>query len=244
MTYQANPFDAMSQSFNVLQGAWDQGTRNQAGRAYAEGDARGASNALARGGMVQEAADLDYRGQQREGLISDQERAAASERTTILMRGVQALQTVPYEQRAQVWEQIAPSLEGLMPPEIIQQLGAADKSDQNLSAFGAAIGQEAERLQLFSTRDGIVGVDPRGEARMVHEVAPEEPNAPAGYRWTADGALEVIPGGPADPRVVGARAAAGRAPARPRSSGGGGGSRPSGGSAPASAPARKPWERF
>ena len=52
---QANPFDAMGQSFNALQGAWDQRTRNQAGRAYAGGDMAGATNALATGGMIPEA---------------------------------------------------------------------------------------------------------------------------------------------------------------------------------------------
>lgn len=56
MTNQADPFDAMGRSFNALQGAWDQGTRNQAGRAYAGGDVTGATNALAQGGMLGEAA--------------------------------------------------------------------------------------------------------------------------------------------------------------------------------------------
>lgn len=54
MTEQANPFDAFGQSFNALQGAWDQRTRNQAGRAYASGDAAGATNALYAGGMISE----------------------------------------------------------------------------------------------------------------------------------------------------------------------------------------------
>lgn len=247
MTYQANPFDAMGQSFNALQGAWDQRTRDQAGLAYAGGDARGATNALARGGMVQEAADLEYRGQQREGLISEQERAAAAERTTALMRGLQALQGVPYEQRGQVWQQIAPSLAGLMPPEIIQQLGSADMSDQNLAAFGTAIGQEAERLQLFQTRGGdIVGVSQRTGAERSRIAAPPEPfdpvdGAPQGFRWADEqrSRLEPIPGYIEGRSQI---SAAGRAPPRPRSSGGG--SRPSGGSSAPAAPSRKPWERF
>lgn len=236
MTQQANPLNALNQMYGTLQAVGDDRTRTQAGRAYAGGDARGAANALASGGLAQEAADLEYRGQQREGLISDQEREAAADRTTALMQGVAALQGVPYEQRGQVWQQIAPMLDGLMPPEIIQQLGSADMSDQNLAAFGAAIGQEAERLQLFQTRAGdIVGVNQRtGDNRVVYDGPEPDPTAPAGYRWTADGALEAIPGGPADPRVAGGLAASRRAPPRARSSGG---SRPSGGPRP-SAPAR------
>lgn len=241
MTQQANPFAAMGDSFNALQGAWDQRTLNQAGRAYAGGDARGAANALAEGGMAQEAAELEFRGQQRENLISAEERAAAAERTTMLMQGIQALQGVPYEQRNQVFEQLAPTLGQFMPPEIIQQLRQADKSDQALGAFGTALGAEAERLQLFNTAEGVMGFNARGERVSHTPIAPRQ-NIPAGYRQTPDGNLEAIPGGPADPRVIGSRAEAGRAPPRSRSSGGG--SRPSGGSSAPTAPSRKPWERF
>lgn len=160
MTQQANPFDAMGQSFNALQGAWDQRTRNQAGRAYASGDQRGAANALAEGGMVQDAADLEYRGQQREALLSEQDRKTAADRMEALMRGLQGLQRVPYEQRNQVFEQMAPMLGQLMPAEVIEQLRTADKSDAALGAFGTALGAEAERLQLFQMPNGgdIVGV--------------------------------------------------------------------------------------
>lgn len=160
MTQQANPFDAMGQSFNALQGAWDQGTRNQAGRAYASGDQRGAANALAEGGMPQDAADLEYRGQQREALLSAEDRHMVEARTTALMRGLQALQGVPYEQRNQVFEQMAPMLAEIMPPDAIAQLRTADKSDAALGAFGTALGAEAERLQLFQLPNGgdIVGV--------------------------------------------------------------------------------------
>lgn len=38
----------------------------------------------------------------------------------------------------------------------------------------------------------------------------QQPRAPSGYTWAEDGSLAYIPGGPGDPRVVGARAGAQR----------------------------------
>lgn len=236
MTQQANPFDAFGQVHNALQGAWDQRTRNQAGRAYASGDARGAVNALAEGGQTQEAADLEYRGSQREALLSEQDRAAATERTTALMRGLQALQGVPYEQRQQVWSQIAPALQGIMPPEIIQQLGAADMSDQNLAAFGTAIGQEAERLQLFQQRDGgdIIGVSQRTGQERSRIAGPGPDPLDAEYKRAQIDAMRA---------QVPLRQAQAERAARPPAARGGG---RSGGAAPRTAApaARPPWERF
>lgn len=40
-----------------------------------------------------------------------------------------------------------------------------------------------------------------GGARVVAQGAPKAEAAPSGYRWTANGALEAIPGGPGDPAV-------------------------------------------
>lgn len=233
---QANPLNAMGQMFGTLQGFSEQRARNQAGRAYAGGDARGAANALASGGLSQEAAELEYAQTRREALLNEQERAQAEQRVTFLRRGVSALQAVPYEQRNQAFDQLAPQLEPLVGPEVMAQLRAADKSDAALAAFGAAIGQEAQRLQLFQTRQGdIVGVNPQtGEQRMVYDGPEQTPDAPNGYRWTADGSLEAIPGGPADPRVAGGLAASRRAPSRGSS---GGGSRRSGGGSSPVAPA-------
>lgn len=237
MTQQANPFDAFGQVHNALQGAWDQRTRNQAGRAYASGDARGAVNALAEGGQTQEAADLEYRGQQREALLSAEDRAAATERTQALMRGLQALQGVPYEQRNQAFEQIAPMLSGLMPPEIIEQLRTADKSDQALGAFGTAIGQEAERLQLFQLPNGgdIVGVSQRTGQERSRIAGPGPDPLDAEYRRAQiDATRAQIP----------LRQAQAERAARPPAARGGG--RSGGGSAPRTAApaARPPWERF
>lgn len=44
-----------------------------------------------------------------------------------------------------------------------------------------------------------------GGARVVAQGAPKQQEAPSGYRWNSSGALEPIPGGPADPAGAGNR---------------------------------------
>ena len=238
---QANPFDAMGQSFNALQGAWDQRTRNQAGNVYAKGGANKAADVLAQGGLISEADTLRGREQTRQIQLSQEERARAEQNLTFMQQGLRALSGVPYEQRDAVFEQMAPQLEALIGPEVTQQLRQADKSDQALAMFGQAIGAEADRLQLFQTRGGdIVSVNPRTGANSVVYDAPEAPReATAGMRWSADGSrLELIPGyAEGQAAISGSR----RAPPRPRASGGRSGG--SSASRPAAAPSR-PWERF
>lgn len=237
---QANPFEAMQGARNALDGYWTDRTMTRAGRAYSGGDPQGAANALAEGGMVAEAASLEGATARRDATQAEAEREAMASRADFLLRGVQMLRQIPYERRREAFGQLAPALQQMLPPEVVQQLSAADMTDQALNAFATSLGAEAERLQLFNTRQGVVGVNPRtGDANMLFE-APDDPTAPPGYRWTDDNNLEAIPGGPADPRVVGARAAAGRAPR-----GGGGGQRqPSGQGQPAPARTSRPWERF
>lgn len=228
---QADPFDAMGRSFNALQGAWDQGTRNQAGRAYASGDQRGAANALATGGLVQDAADLEYRGQQRETLLSAEDRRVVEARTTALMRGLQALQGVPYEQRNQVFEQMAPMLAEIMPADVIAQLRTADKSDAALGAFGTALGAEAVKLRLFQEANGgdIIGVDERsGQERSRIQGPGPDPLDQEYRRAQIDATRAQIP-------LREAQAARAARPPAARGGGRSGGSaRPAGSSRPAS----------
>jgi len=69
--------------------------------------------------------------------------------------------------------------------------------------------------QYIEGPDGIYEIM-GGQSRKVQEYPQQQPNAPAGYAWAAPGQLQYIPGGPGDPRVISGRAAAGRAPPRPR----------------------------
>jgi hypothetical protein len=134
------------------------------------------------------------------------------------------------------------------PDEVLTQLDASEMSDSQLRALVTAVGGEVRPMTANDRTAGgnILRPDPyTGEYAPVYTAPVAAPAAPAGYRMTADGNMEYIPGGPADPRVVGSRAAAGRAPPRPRSGGVGGSARPgsSGAAAPAG-PARRPWERY
>lgn len=102
--------------------------------------------------------------------------------------------------------------------------------------------------QYFNTSQGIYGVQ-GGKATPVLQIAPK-PDLPPGWRVTADGQWEPIPGGPADPTYVRRLSDERREaistrpmPRAGRSAGGGGGSR--GPSRPAAtASARRPWENY
>jgi hypothetical protein len=109
-------------------------------------------------------------------------------------------------------------------PEMMARVDAAPKTRENVRLLLTAMGAEAQKLQLFNLGGGrgVAAFDARGQ--MVegagYQPEPEPDDAPTGYRWTADGDLAVIPGGPADPRVAGQLAGSKRAPPRPRAAGG------------------------
>jgi len=210
---------------------WQAGdTRKKAGQAFAGGDYGAASGILAGEGMLPEAAQMQGYAQQQQDGQAEAARKEAKDRTEWMLNGVNGLMAAPADQREQVFEQhLAPTLQAMgVAPEIIARLKSAPKDDATLRAFAAALGQEAAKLQMFNTRNGVVGIDSQsGQSRMLYEAPPEQPNVPAGYRMKPDGSLEYIPGGPADPGQSGRLAASRRAPPRPRASGGRGGSSPS-----------------
>lgn len=214
--------------------------RRTAGNALAQDDLQGAVSALGEVGAVEDVARLQDGQTRRDAAEQTREAEQQEQIRDFMLRGTTALRAAAPDARDQVYQQLRPTLAQIYPPEVMAQMDASPKDDATLDSLIAALGGES---QTFNTRDGIVRVGPAGTPQVVYQPEPQDPAAPAGYRWTTDNNLEVIPGGPADPRVVRQRSAAGRAPPRARSGGGGGGSRPSGGSAPA-APSRKPWERF
>lgn len=228
-----NPLAAFREGYGTLESMAQDRASRQAGNALAQGDYQGAQGALYGRGMLTEGMGVQRQQmavQDRQAGQQEAEQkaraAAAAQSLEVLGNVTLAALQVPPEQRAEWFRtQAVPQLQGLpgVTPEAMQELldPSHDWSDQALNAYRALIGQEAEKLQYFNTRDGVVGVQ-GGRASMVYEAQPQEADAPNGFRWNADRtALEFIPGGPADPKYAGTFAGVKRAPVRPRSGGGG-----------------------
>jgi len=222
-----NPLAAFSDSYQLLEGLAQDRAKRQAGNALAQGDYGAASGALLGRGMLDAGMGVQrYQRDEQDRMatqqrqLSEQQRAAAGERVQFLMRAAQTLRGIPAEQRGQMLQsQVLPAMQNLpgFDPDMLAQIAQSDLSDQSLDTFSQALGAEAEKYQLFQTRGGDIVRVPvgGGEGGLAYD-APDQPDEPPpGYRWRPDGTLEAIPGGPADPRVAGARAAATRAPARP-----------------------------
>lgn len=187
----------------------------QIGGFVADGDFAQASS------LAGQAGDLDSLAQIKEWeqTASEEEKAAAAERSGHLSAVYVGLRDLPPEARMSEAQRIAPMF-GLDPSIITPEF----LSDAALDAALA----DAMGVREYLTHERL-----------------SAPQAPTGYRWAEDGvSLQAIRGGPADTSVVASRAAASRVPPRARSSGGG--SRSGGGSSRQSAPAAsgRPWERF
>lgn len=219
------------EQIDALQAGMDRRINRQAGNALAQGDFGGARNVFLQNGNIDQGLAVGNMGAQQQQQQQAQQEAALKARKEGLLRAAQAVQSVPGDQRDQVYRStIRPTLQQLgMPEDLLVQMDAAPKDDASLSAFIAAVGGDRPAVKYFNTATGVIAI-PEGQmsGTMAYE-APQDPmhGVPPGYRWNADHtAMEYIPGGPADPRVVGTRAAAGRAPPRPRAAGG---QRPAGG---------------
>lgn len=211
-------------------------TNRATGNALQAGDYAGAAAAQFEGGNVEGGMAVQAAGGRAQAASRDEQRSA-------IAAAVSGLLHVPVEQRqAMLQSRIAPVFQQLGLGEYLTQISPEDLSDQSLRGLAASLGGEVPQRTTFNTRDGIVERDPfSGDYTMGYQVKPAEQAAPIGYRWVEGGGLEAVPGGPADPRVIGSRAAAGRAPQRPRS---GGVSAPRSSGPRVTAPSRPPWERF
>ena len=242
-----NPLASYRDAYSLLEGQAQDRAQRQAGNALAGGDYQGAQSALYGRGMLQEGQAV---GAMQQGL-QDREAAqqaaeqkakaeAAKQTLDVLGNATKAALQIPPDQRAEWFRtHAAPQLQGLagVTPESMQELmdPAHDWSDQALNSYLTMIGQEAEKLQMFNLGDGrgIVAFDGRGQqVEGAGYTPPPDPmrGASPGYRWNGDHtAQEYIPGGPADPRVVGVRAQAGWRPRAPSRGRGGSGGAPGGG---------------
>lgn len=159
----------------LVQGA----AKRQAGAKLAQRDYQGAAADLYGAGMLKEGAGVqgiqdDQEDRTRE--LADDERkqhqAEVAERLGFVKQIYSALGQVPLERRNEAFESFAPTLQAMgLPDDLISQARASPKDDATLMAGGAKIDNE---LKLFSTRDGIVAVQPRtGDARLTYKVAPD-----------------------------------------------------------------------
>lgn len=227
--------NAMWGMYEGLNAQRDDATRRRAGQAIAGGDYGAGAQALLSGGMLQDGLAVQGAGQD----MDRQEQADQLEfmrEAARMLVGVRDRSQGDPNALAQAWQGLAPVFQrmpGADPAMIDQYWQAIQTNPAILDQITAALDDEVQR---FNTRDGVVEVR-GGRADLIYETAPQSPDAPVGYRWTADGSLEIIPGGPADPAIIARRSAAGRAPPRHRASGGGGSSS-GGGSRPQTPPAR------
>lgn len=169
----------------------------QAARALARGDTRGAKQAYGRAGMAEQVDVLGQREEaqaeamrkrqedmaeaERKRTIEEQDRTArqteaqyknVESQLTALVGYSSALLEVPYEKRKEAWQTILrPAVASMgMPQEALTQLDAADLTDDNLRLFSRAMGQEAAKLkpQVSVGQYGATVYDPEtGQARFV-----------------------------------------------------------------------------
>jgi len=233
-----NPLAAYRDAYSLLEGQAQDGARRRAGNALAGGDYGGAQTALYGRGMLQEGAAVGQmqQGQEDRQMGMDAAQADAGKKQAFELVATlgninEAMARIPAEQRAEYFRtQIVPQLQtmpGVTGESIAPMLDPSyDWTDQGIASHRALLGEAASKLQVVNLGGGGVGTfdQESGAFNVLREPTPQAPSIPAGYRQTETG-LEYIPGGPADPRVVGVRSAAGRAPraaGRPPARGAGG----------------------
>lgn len=154
--------------------------KRQAGAKLARRDYGGAAEDLYGAGMLREGAAVqkvqdDASESQR--LIEDEDRKRqledAKERAAFATQVAKSLEQIPMDQRDTAFESVAPTFQAMgLPADAIDQMRRAPKDNNSLRMFGANVESE---LKLFSTKDGIVSVDPRsGKANFAYEVQPDE----------------------------------------------------------------------
>lgn len=223
--------NALTSGYNFMQGISQDRARRDAGNALASGDVNAAMSALGGAGDLQSVQALQQGQQQQAQSQTEAEQEERTRRLEFVGQAADAIYRAPPAERDAVWAQIRPVFQQMgYPDDLLMQMDRAPKTDANLQAVITAAGGEIAAPQTFNTSQGIVRETRPGTFENVFPVEREQ-TAPAGYRFTPDGNMEYIRGGPADPNVVGTRAAAGRAPPRGGGGsrgGGGGGSRPAG----------------
>lgn len=216
--WQYDPETAMKLG-DYTRGQKEAGARRERVQTYGK-DPKAARQAAFEAGDQAQVMDFDKMdATQREATAANAKRAYAI---------VNKLGEMPYEQRKAAWQKLAPALSDELgiPPET---LAAVDPTDEWIVAKKIEGAEFEEKAKTFQTKGGDIVSVQGDDAEVVYD-SPNDTTPPPGYRWTEGGALEAIPGGPADPRQAGKLAGAKRAPPKPRKAAGG-------------SSAAAPWER-
>lgn len=239
---------SFDQSYDRMTGMRQDGARMRAGRAMASGNRTQAAQEFGAAGMtddvhnVQRDQAVDDSLQYKKDRDTKDDKVAASERLFTTLKTIgEGLQSIPegaqkegLRQRKAMLDHAMPILQQLDPDpdgpnsiaRVIGALPPEKLDDQTLQVFLGDVGKHLHGVRLGS--DGYGAWDDRGSGSFKTLREPTQ-KAPAGYRYDADGNLEVDPGYVAG---KGAIAKATRAPPRPQARGDG--------SAPAGTP---PWQR-
>lgn len=229
-----NPLAYRQSGYNFVSNALDDVNRSRAGQRYVAGDIKGASEALASGGMIDDAMTL-----QRQQQL--QERTDQAEESKWLVQAATGLRSVPYDQRRSVYQaQIRPLLQqnGFDDAELAQ-VDAADYTDGELDALLGALGGKVAS-PYENDRAGPNGsvLRPRADGTYAPVYTPPVDPLDAAYRQAQIDALKAS---------AGQRDAAAERARRPAAGRSGGGSRSSGGArssgARASSSGGNPWDK-
>lgn len=186
-----------------------------AGQSIAGGDYAGGQNALLNAGMIGDAMGVQrHQAQQQQTQMREQEQMRERQRGA-LVEGATALRYLPADQRWAAYQsRVLPTLrQAGIGDDILGQINDQVMSDSELDMVIAMAGGEVQRPTAFNTAQGIIERDPySGAYSQGYAIERQPPAPPPGYRQTASGDLEYIPGGPADPRQAGGLAASRRAP--------------------------------
>lgn len=203
-------FQEAGQTNRAQQAAAEREQAKQAAlSAYATDPKAGLAGVIAtdpRTGIALQDQQLQNDQAQRTAQVSEQERALKAKQAF-----AEAIVHVPPERRAGVYDAIG----SIMPGVDAQTLESLRGHIQDNDFWRALSGKFSEELKVVAPGGAAIN----NEGKVLYQAPSAEPKAPAGYRPAANGALEAIPGGPADPRVAGSLAGARRKP------GGGGASR-------------------
>lgn len=185
----ANPFNHFSEGWDQAQGMQDQFSRARAGNMLARGDNTGATNALFKGGMINEGFGLQdraYRAEeqqyQRADRAKERERDDRKEKLGFFKQAATVLSQIPdtdgrQSDRRKALAQLSPTFQAMgLPPEAVQQLAAADLSDNALRLF---MGELEKAEQEYTLAPGSARY--KGAAKIA-----EQPFAPE-YRAVGEG---------------------------------------------------------